>query len=278
MGTAASAGAAYSGGSWEDEEDGLPDDAYSGDSYPQTAYAAQAPAPEAAAAAGSSAAQGEDEVLYLRYIVDHMTELNAEGTGYKGYSLLDFDGDGVRELMINCGAESGYGWRICTCEGGTKVVDLGLLAGGGYYAARPGGGVLVLQRTTDGKIRYDLVRKAGGALVTICRLERTSDAYGTAVWTANEKLITTDSLLALLADFPQETLGSLGISGTQNGGYSAEPYGTQYGDYGQGTGGSQGGEYGTETYADDSWNTVQPQGDDQQTYPYGPGEDDVING
>ena len=122
-------------------------------------YATAAPAQETAA--DSSASRESEEVLYLRYLVDHLDELNASGSGYKGYSLFDFDGDGVQELLVNCGAETGWGWRVFTCEGGTEVTELGRVAGNGYYAARPGGGVLILHLAEDGKTRYELIRKAG---------------------------------------------------------------------------------------------------------------------
>ena len=223
--------------------------------YPQTVYATAAPAQETAA--DSSASRESEEVLYLRYLVDHLDELNASGSGYKGYSLFDFDGDGVQELLVNCGAETGWGWRVFTCEGGTEVTELGRVAGNGYYAARPGGGVLILHLAEDGKTRYELIRKAGNALVTVCELERTQDAYGSAaLWTVNQKLVSESSLRVLLADFPEDTLLSLGISAGQQDGSGTDPYG-----------------YGT-----DSWDADPLPGSDGTTDMDGPGPDDVVNG
>lgn len=219
-------------------------------------------APQATQAPGAaSASRSQEEVLYLRYILEHLTELNAEGSGYKGYSLQDFDGDGVQELMVNCGVETGYGWRVFTCEGGTQVVDLGRIEGYGYYAARPGGGILVL-RWGEAGARYALIRKAGSGLVQICELEKNTDAAGNAVWNLDRKLIAEDTLRALLADFPEDVLLNLGIApgsagtldpstfGLEPQALPTEPAGPAY--------------------------PVYPE--TQQTEPSQPGPDDIVNG
>ena len=224
---------------------------------PGSVYAPQAtPAPEAAASA-----QSQEEVLYLRYILEHLTELNAEGSGYKGYSLQDFDGDGVRELMVNCGVETGYGWRVFTCEGGTQVVDLGRIEGYGYYAARPGGGILVL-RWSETSARYALIRKAGRSLVQICELEKNTDAAGNAVWNLDRKLIAEDTLRALLADFPEDTLLNLGIAPGSAGTLDPAAFGLE-----------------PQPLPTEPAYPVYPvYPETQQTDPSQPGPDDIVNG
>ncbi len=214
---------------------------------PQAADTTAASAQETGTLPAASAEQ--DEVLYLRYILEHLAELNAEGSGYKGYSLQDFDGDGVRELMVNCGVETGYGWRVFTCEGGNQIVDLGRIEGYGYYAARPGGGILVL-RWGETSARYALIRKAGSALVQICELEKNTDAAGNAVWNLDRKIIAEDTLRALLADFPEDTLLNLGIAPGSAGTLDPETFGLE------------------SLPTDSAWPET------QQT----PGPDDVVNG
>ena len=225
---------------------------------PGTVYAPQVtPAPGAA-----SGSRSQEEVLYLRYILEHLTELNAEGSGYKGYSLQDFDGDGVQELLVNCGVETGYGWRIFTCEGGTQVVDLGRIEGYGYYAARPGGGVLVL-RWGEAGARYALIRKAGGALIQVCELEKNADAAGNAVWNLDRKLIAEDTLRALLADFPEDVLLNLGITPGTAGTLDPAAFGLEP----------------RPITTDPGWPTTYPVSPEtQQTDPSQPGPDDIVNG
>lgn len=225
---------------------------------PGTVYTPQVtPAPGAA-----SGSRSQEEVLYLRYILEHLTELNAEGSGYKGYSLQDFDGDGVQELLVNCGVETGYGWRIFTCEGGTQVVDLGRIEGYGYYAARPGGGVLVL-RWGEAGARYALIRKAGGALIQVCELEKNADAAGNAVWNLDRKLIAEDTLRALLADFPEDVLLNLGITPGTAGTLDPAAFGLEP----------------RPITTDPAWPTTYPVSPEtQQTDPSQPGPDDIVNG
>ena len=224
---------------------------------PGTVYAPQVtPAPGAA-----SGSRSQEEVLYLRYILEHLTELNAEGSGYKGYSLQDFDGDGVQELLVNCGVETGYGWRIFTCEGGTQVVDLGRIEGYGYYAARPGGGVLVL-RWGEAGARYALIRKAGGALIQVCELEKNADAAGNAVWNLDRKLIAEDTLRALLADFPEDVLLNLGITPGTAGTLDPAAFGLEP----------------RPITTDPAWPADPVSPETQQTDPSQPGPDDIVNG
>ena len=169
--------------------------------------AVPAPAPTPLPAASDPQ---ETELIYLRWISSHMNELQAIGDGYQGYSLFDMDGDGIEEILIDCSAEKYSLWKICTCVD-EEVVDLGQLSADGYYLARPGCGLLLIQVLSDVQTQYTRMEKVGDTVVPIYLLLRTADEAWQYSWTYNQKAISEESLCTMLSEFTDDVLQNMGL-------------------------------------------------------------------
>ena len=162
-----------------------------------------APGPEAAASV-------DEELLYLRWISAHMADINQIGEGYQGYSLYDLDGDGIREILVNCSGPLFSLWQIYSCDG-DEIIDLGQLAANGYYLAGKGSGMLLISVLSDSQTQYHYMKKVGDSLVTMYSLMRTADAAWQYTWTYTQKPVSVDSLRLLLSDFTDDVLQNMGL-------------------------------------------------------------------
>ena len=152
----------------------------------------------------------EEELIYLRWINTHMDLFNGIGDGYQGYSLYDLDGDGIREVLVNCSSPHFSLWQIYTCVEG-EIVDLGQLTANGYYLAGNGAGMLLIQILSDTQTQYYRIMKVGDSLVSMYSLERTANEAWEYTWTYNQKPISVNSLYSLLSDFTDDVLQNMGL-------------------------------------------------------------------
>ena len=158
---------------------------------------------------------GSEELIYLRYMNIHMADYASIGSGYRGYSLYDLDGDGVNEALVDCGNTSTFVWQIYSCDGET-VIDLGQLKADGYYLAREGEGMLLVSVLSDTETCYAKMEKVGNSMVPMYTLIRTADASWHYTWTYNQKPITTSSLLQLLSGFTDDVIQNMGLYQEKN--------------------------------------------------------------
>ena len=153
----------------------------------------------------------DEEVIYLRWLNAHMELFQEIGNGYQGYSLFDLDGDGIREILVNCSTAQYSLWQVYTCNAEEEVTDLGQLAASGYYLAGEGSGMLLVQVLSDTQTQYAKIMKVGDSLVPMYSLVRTANEAWEYSWTYNQKPITDDSLRMLLKDFSDDVLQNMGI-------------------------------------------------------------------
>ena len=153
----------------------------------------------------------DEEVIYLLWLNAHMELFQEIGNGYQGYSLFDLDGDGIREILVNCSTAQYSLWQVYTCNAEEEVTDLGQLAASGYYLAGEGSGMLLVQVLSDTQTQYAKIMKVGDSLVPMYSLVRTANEAWEYSWTYNQKPITDDSLRMLLKDFSDDVLQNMGI-------------------------------------------------------------------
>ena len=166
-------------------------------------------APEQEAEEKAQEDHGE-ELIYLRWLNTHMDDFASIGSGYQGYSLYDLDGDGIREALVSCGADTLNRWQIYTCVQG-EVVDLGQIASNGYYLSGEGSGLLLINVISDSQTQYTRVEKVENSLVVMYTLVRTADDNWRYTWSYNQAPISTDALLQLLHDFTDDVLQNMGL-------------------------------------------------------------------
>ena len=157
-----------------------------------------------------SVSDSGEELIYLRWISTHMDFFSAVGDGYQGYSLYDLDGDGIREILVNCSSSRFSQWQIYTCVD-DEIIDLGQLTASGYYLAGNGSGMLLVQVLSDTQTQYYRIMKVGDTLVPMYSLVRTANEAWEYTWTYNQKPISVNSLLSLLSDFTDDVLQNMGL-------------------------------------------------------------------